>query len=129
MTSSASEMSPPISECTVTKPDTPPIAANTLSLADSGTSKRFLVPSNSLMRRCSGVISMTLMRVGVSLLRTTSTPLGNSGSNCNTNFAPFFLITRNSGDPLINSTAIPGELSQYTEGWPTNEIKTRSSKQ
>ena len=67
-TSSAFSSPPPMSEWTVTIPETALIAAKTCFSAIAGTFNLLSLPIISAMRLCSALISITLMRVGVSLI-------------------------------------------------------------
>lgn len=74
----------------------------------------------SAMGQCSGVISMTLMRVGVSLIFGIFCDSVILGENSKVRRPDFSFLTSSSGSPLTISRRILGVSSQYTNGCPIN---------
>lgn len=118
-TSSAPSEPLPMSEWTVTMPETALMAAKTCFWAMMGTFNLLSLPRISAMRRCSGVISMTLMRVGVSLIFRIFCDSVILGENSKVRRPCFSFLTSSSGSPLTISTRILGVSSEYTK-WTSN---------
>ncbi|GCL40049.1 hypothetical protein SR1949_51830 [Sphaerospermopsis reniformis] len=95
------------------------MAAKTFFSAMMGTFNLFSLPRISPIRLCSDVISMTLMRVGVSLILMIFCDV-NLGENSKVRRPCFSFLTSSSGSPLTISTRILGVSSQKTKGCPIN---------